>query len=140
MRPNNRASVMREFAQNNVVSWKGGVMPKHTAFAAAGYVLVTALAFGATGPADAAECLTAPDSAAPGGQHWYYRFDRATKRKCWYLREAGLATRPAEAPKTSRAASSAAEKPAPKTAPASKSSQEALFREFLEWQKTQGNP
>ncbi len=114
-------------------------MPKHTAFAAAGYVLVTALAFGATGSADAAECLTAPDGAAPGGKHWYFRLDRATKQKCWYLREAGLATRPAEAPKRSPAAGSAEEKPAPKSAPLSKSSQEALFQEFLQWQKSQ-NP
>ncbi|MDA9466261.1 hypothetical protein [Bradyrhizobium sp. CCBAU 53415] len=37
----------------------------------------------------ATECLAAPKSAAPQGQHWYYRLDRTTKRKCWYLRAAG---------------------------------------------------
>ncbi|WP_295846533.1 hypothetical protein [Tardiphaga sp.] len=31
------------------------------------------------------ECLTAPKADAPGGGHWYYRSDRATKRKCWYI-------------------------------------------------------
>lgn len=36
--------------------------------------------------ADAADCLTAPDSAAPPNSHWYYRMDRATQRKCWHLR------------------------------------------------------
>ena len=30
-------------------------------------------------------CASAPGAAAPKGQHWYYRIDRATQRKCWYL-------------------------------------------------------
>jgi hypothetical protein len=30
-------------------------------------------------------CATAPGAAAPKGQHWYYRIDRVTHRKCWYL-------------------------------------------------------
>lgn len=45
--------------------------------------------FGASpwaGTAGAADCLTAPNSAAPENSHWYYRTDRATQRKCWYLR------------------------------------------------------
>src|SRR5262252_2665714 len=33
----------------------------------------------------AAECLAAPNAQSPQGQHWYYRLDRATHRKCWYL-------------------------------------------------------
>jgi hypothetical protein len=32
-------------------------------------------------------CLSAPSGASPQGQHWYYRFDRVTRRKCWYLHE-----------------------------------------------------
>jgi hypothetical protein len=36
-------------------------------------------------PAD--NCLAAPGSKTPPGGHWYYRIDRATKAKCWYLRE-----------------------------------------------------
>src|SRR5262249_55858126 len=27
-----------------------------------------------------------PSSSAPDGSHWYYHTDRATQRKCWYLR------------------------------------------------------
>ena len=45
--------------------------------------------FGASpraGTADAADCLTAPNSSAPQNSHWYYRTDRRTQRKCWYLR------------------------------------------------------
>ena len=30
-------------------------------------------------------CATAPGAAAPKGQHWYYRVDTATNRRCWYL-------------------------------------------------------
>jgi len=38
--------------------------------------------------ADAAranDCLAAPNASAPQGQHWYYRIDRSSHRKCWYL-------------------------------------------------------
>jgi hypothetical protein len=31
------------------------------------------------------ECHAAPKGVAPQGAHWYYRTDRATKKKCWYL-------------------------------------------------------
>lgn len=30
-------------------------------------------------------CATAPGAAAPRGQHWYYRIDSVTHRRCWYL-------------------------------------------------------
>ena len=42
-----------------------------------------------TAIARAADCLTAPYFAAPEGSHWYYQTDRATQRKCWFLRAAG---------------------------------------------------
>jgi hypothetical protein len=34
----------------------------------------------------AAKCIEAPVGLAPEGEHWHYRFDRETHRKCWYLR------------------------------------------------------
>jgi hypothetical protein len=34
-------------------------------------------------------CLAAPDSTPPEGSHWYFRTDRATQRKCWYLAAQG---------------------------------------------------
>ncbi len=37
------------------------------------------------------ECLSAPKGVSPKGQHWYYHLDRATQRKCWYLRSSDLA-------------------------------------------------
>jgi hypothetical protein len=30
-------------------------------------------------------CVAAPNSQAPNGRHWWYRTDRVTKRKCWFL-------------------------------------------------------
>jgi hypothetical protein len=48
---------------------------------------VAALTLGAAHAA--ADCLSAPKGAGPAGSHWYYRVDRATKRHCWYLGEAG---------------------------------------------------
>ncbi len=38
--------------------------------------------------ARADDCLAAPKAAAPAGQHWYYHFNRATRRRCWYLHAA----------------------------------------------------
>jgi hypothetical protein len=40
-------------------------------------------------PAHAQECLTDPDLSAPTDGHWYYRIDRATHLKCWYVGEPG---------------------------------------------------
>jgi hypothetical protein len=33
------------------------------------------------------ECLAAPNSPAPPGSHWYYRSERSTQHKCWYVRQ-----------------------------------------------------
>jgi hypothetical protein len=57
---------------------------------------------GATNIAGADDCLTSPNSAAPEGKRWFYRTDRATQRKCWYLRAPGEATQrtDAQAPST----------------------------------------
>ncbi len=41
------------------------------------------------GECRAADCLASPKGAAPQGQHWFYRVERATKRQCWYLRAEG---------------------------------------------------
>lgn len=39
--------------------------------------------------AAADECLSAPKPSTPAGAHWYYRIEKGTKRKCWYLSDAG---------------------------------------------------
>ena len=65
-------------------------------------------------PAD--NCLAAPGSTTPAGGHWYYRIDRATKRKCWYLREENDQANDKSAraaPQDSPPTSAAAAEPAP---------------------------
>jgi hypothetical protein len=47
-------------------------------------LLITASA-GASEIARAEDCLAGPNGASPPGRHWYYRIDRASHRKCWYL-------------------------------------------------------
>ena len=46
--------------------------------------------------ARADDCLIAPKTSAPEGGRWYYRTDRPTQRKCWYLRadQSGPTVRP----------------------------------------------
>jgi len=73
------------------------------------------------GAAPAAECLAAPNAAAPEGSHWSYRTDRVNRRKCWYVApEDGSVrqtvrrpARPAQPPATSSAPQDAAS-PAPR--------------------------
>jgi hypothetical protein len=48
-----------------------------------------------TSTAHADDCLTAPNSSAPNGYHWYYHLDLNKQRKCWYLRAAGPPAQPA---------------------------------------------
>src|SRR5262245_59464549 len=38
-------------------------------------------------------CLSAPTATAPEGSHWYYRLDRTTGRRCWYLAAKGAKVR-----------------------------------------------
>jgi len=60
--------------------------------------------------APANECLTAPKGETPKGAHWYYRLEKGTKRKCWYLAD--------QAAKSSKVASaSSAPTPAPSASP-----------------------
>jgi hypothetical protein len=39
-----------------------------------------------TNSALADDCVATPTPGAPQGSHWYYKTDRATNLKCWYLR------------------------------------------------------
>src|SRR5262249_27372986 len=44
------------------------------------------------------ECLAAPNATAPEGRHWYYRANKTTGNRCWYLAATGKKVRPAAAP------------------------------------------
>ena len=49
-------------------------------------VLATAIAAGIHNPVLAeSACLENPGQQSTKGAHWYYRSDRATGRKCWYV-------------------------------------------------------
>jgi hypothetical protein len=47
------------------------------------------------------ECLSAPKGETPQGSHWFYRFERGSKRQCWYLRGEGEKAAGATPPKSS---------------------------------------
>lgn len=90
----------------------------------------TAAATTAASTANAAsDCLGSPKGAAPQGQHWFYRLDRATKRQCWYLR--------AEGGKVTQSAQATADTPTPEsTAPKSVQSVQNARAEYIAPQAT----
>jgi len=57
--------------------------------------------------ARADNCLTAPNSSAPQGSHWYYHTERANQRKCWYFRAPNDPAQQPTAQATSEAAPAA---------------------------------
>jgi hypothetical protein len=76
----------------------------------ASLALLAVLAVGAgvpTNTARADDCLTAPNSAAPEGSHWYYHIDRATQRKCWHVRVTDQPAEQTAAPAASDASAAA---------------------------------
>lgn len=60
------------------------------------------------------DCVAKPNSAAPSGQHWWYRTDRAAKRKCWFLgpQDKEAAARKADQREHAEAATAEPETPA----------------------------
>lgn len=122
-----------------------------TARAAAALLLpAAAVLLGSPGPAvsqaaaAAPECLAAPNDTPTAGRRWFYRLDRASNRKCWYLREAGeprsASAQSADAtPPTgeSRAAASPEPRDGRSRSALSPTEVETLFHEFLAWRLQQ---
>jgi hypothetical protein len=83
-------------------------------------IVVPALAC-ALGPnrAEAAvdDCLSKPNATAPEGRHWYYRLDRSSKRRCWFLGVVGEGGRAASSPKRVKLRRSESPKPVPAVKP-----------------------
>ena len=46
----------------------------------------------------AEDCLAAPNSPAREGTRWYYRLERTTQHKCWYMRPLNQPTQQVAAP------------------------------------------
>jgi len=59
------------------------------------------------------ECLAAPKATTPAGAHWYYRIEKGTRRKCWYLADEGAKTKKAAAPASAVSNTAEADPPAP---------------------------
>ncbi|MBI5111808.1 MAG: hypothetical protein HZA68_07535 [Rhodovulum sp.] len=102
--------------------------------------------------AAAPECLTAPDGTATAGRHWFYRLDRATNRKCWYLRDREPAARSTDTTGTLPAAGTATADPvvpvaptlptrhavpSPTGRPLTADERATLYGEFLTWRLRQ---
>jgi hypothetical protein len=88
---------------------------------------LTTISHSAAGAQD--ECLSSPNDKAPGGGHWYYRIDRATKRHCWYQREEGEKASPIATPN-----STASARPVGPKAPTAAQRSVADARAELPWQ------
>jgi hypothetical protein len=79
----------------------------------------------ATNIARADDCLAQPNSSAPEGSHWYFRIDRATQHKCWYLRAPDQQAQQPDADTTSPAMST---NPVPSEKPETATSQPTATR------------
>ena len=79
-------------------------------------LLVSGINVGMPDTARADDCLTAPNSPAPQGTHWYYHVDRANQRKCWYVRASSQPAQQATAQATSEAAPAAQSRSMPASA------------------------
>jgi hypothetical protein len=66
-----------------------------TPAAVAGLLVMYGIILSSTTAFAVDECLAAPNAPAPAGSHWYYRLERSTERKCWYVREQRQETRAA---------------------------------------------
>ena len=70
-------------------------------------LLFSGIDVGMLNTARADDCLTAPNSPALQGTHWYYHVDRTNQRKCWYARASSQPAQQAAAQATSEAAPAA---------------------------------
>jgi len=63
-----------------------------------------------------ADCLAKPNAPSAPGNHWYYRLDRASGRRCWYQRAAtGTANETAQSRPSTRAIAAPIDKPVPES-------------------------
>jgi len=84
----------------------------------ASIISITSISTGAVYAAD--ECLASPKATTPAGGHWYYRIEKGTKRKCWYLGDAGAKVNKTVVAKPAAGEDDASE-PTAKTSPATES-------------------
>jgi hypothetical protein len=92
--PHNRDSIIGVHARENP-------MPKRVISCVPIGLLASVIMLGSDRATLAADdCLAEPNRPPTQGGHWYYHFDRAIGRKCWYLVEPGAPTPTTEAPES----------------------------------------
>jgi hypothetical protein len=87
---------------------------------------VSTLAEDAMGTADAstsdassaAECVTTPNRESAQGQHWFYRVEQGTNRRCWYLRDQAERASQSASPRATSSQSSSPQSISPQWVPA----------------------
>jgi hypothetical protein len=82
----------------------------------------------AAATAHAEDCLAAPNSPAREGTRWYYRLDRATQHKCWYMRALDHPTQQVVAPTKTALRAPAFAIPIPRPRPSTAGSALSLSR------------
>lgn len=96
------------------------------------HAALLALVLAPQGATAAPDCLAAPNRTPDEGQHWYYRTDRGSNQKCWYLRDRDVATTGSVTGEP-RARPDAAERR--EATALDDGAQKALFQDFLRWYK-----
>ena len=76
--------------------------------------------------ARAEDCLAAPNSPAREGTRWYYRLDRPTQHKCWYMRALDKPTQQVTAPAKTALPAPAFAIPVPRPRPLAASAASSL--------------
>ena len=76
----------------------------------------------------AEDCLAAPNSPAREATRWYYRLDRATQHKCWYMRALDQPTQQVAAPAKTALPTAAFAIPIPRPRPSAAGSALSLSR------------
>jgi hypothetical protein len=87
---------------------------------------VSTLAEDAAGTADAstsdassaAECVTTPNRESAQGQHWFYRLEQGTNRRCWYLRDQAERASQSASPRATSSQSNSPQSISPQSVPA----------------------
>jgi hypothetical protein len=83
------------------------------------------------------KCLSAPNGAGPAGSHWFYRIDHATRRQCWYLKEASEKIARSKQQEAAPAPSAAAANP---SAPPLTITHKSIANARAEWLSQQARP
>jgi len=98
------------------------------------HVGAVALMIFLTDAAPAADCLAAPNRTPAEGERWFYRTNRETNQKCWYV--GARATTGTLPPQQGSNANAELRAGSGSSKPLSTREQQELFKDFLKWKKS----